>query len=448
MNGRWTLFLGTAACILLVAFGIQFIPMTTAVDPKTLPITSHLAKQLQVHVQALASPDLNGRKPGTPGNRAAADYIAARFREIGLESLPSLGGYGQRITPELGDNLIGVRPAATPNAAAPWLLIGAHFDHLGGNYLGADDNASAVAILIETARTFPSLTQHHTLFVAFNAEEPPYIRTSLMGSQHFVDHLPREIGSVSRLQAVIIMDLMGGVHWEPLQDVIFAAGGEKSPGLYRRVKESVNREASGVKREMERSGRLTDSPARTDVASLTRDAVRPLTPHASRLTVLPVGMHLIEEIPLVGQVSFSDYDAFRNASVPFLFLSAGRTPRYHQPTDLPDTLHYERMASTVGWFQDLVRQIDQDREPYRFEANRVEFADEVASLRPLVSLAADWNTRIPRTSPLSLARLRLDDRWLKQLDSAAPTSEDLKRLEKISIRLQCLVADFYGCFLI
>jgi len=429
VNGRWTHFLGTAAYILLVAFGIQFIPMTTAVDPKTLPITSHLAKQLQVHVQALASPDLNGRKPGTPGNRKAADYIAARFREIGLESLPSLGGYGQRLAGELGDNLIGVRPAATPNAAAPWLLIGAHFDHLGGNYLGADDNASAVAILIETARTFPSLTHHHTLFVAFNAEEPPYIRTSLMGSQHFVDHLPREIGSVSRLQAVIIMDLMGGVHWAPLQEVIFAAGAEKSPGLYRRVKEASS-EASLVNRE-----------------------ANPLIPDASRFTlhalrILPVGMHLIEEIPLVGQVSFSDYDAFRNASVPFLFLSAGRTPRYHQPTDLPDTLHYERMASTVGWFQDLVRQIDQDREPYRFEANRVEFADEVASLRPLVSLAADWNTRIPRTSPLSLARLRLDERWLKQLDSAAPTAENLKRLEKISIRLQCLVADFYGCFLI
>ncbi|MEK6617868.1 MAG: M28 family peptidase [Nitrospirota bacterium] len=433
VNGRWTLFLGTAACILLVAFGIQFIPMTTAVDPKTLPITSHLAKQLQVHVQALASPDLKGRKPGTPGNRAAADYIAARFREIGLESLPSLGGYGQRITPELGDNLIGVRPAATPNAAAPWLLIGAHFDHLGGNYLGADDNASAVAILIETARTFPSLTHHHTLFVAFNAEEPPYIRTSLMGSQHFVDHLPREIGSVSRLQAVIIMDLMGGVHWEPLQDVIFAAGGEKSPGLYRRLQEAAGREALGVRRQA--NAPLSHQPSAISHAP-------------SPLTVLPLGMHLIEEIPLVGQVSFSDYDAFRNASVPFLFLSAGRTPRYHQPTDLPDTLHYERMASTVGWFQDLVRQIDQDREPYRFEANRVEFADEVASLRPLVSLAADWNTRIPRTSPLSLARLRLDDRWLKQLDSAAPTADDLKRLEKISIRLQCLVADFYGCFLI
>src|SRR2546427_12145465 len=83
--------------------------------------------------------------------------------------------------------------------------------------------------------------------MAFNAEEPPYIRTPLMGSQFFVDHLPVEIGTPSRLQAVIVMDLMGGGHWEPLRDVIFAAGAEKSPGLYGRVEE-VCREASLLKR--------------------------------------------------------------------------------------------------------------------------------------------------------------------------------------------------------
>ena len=412
------LFVGTAALLMLVPLADRLSAMatSTAIDPQTLPITSHLATRLRSHVDYLASPALRGRKPGTPGNRMAAEYIAARFREADLEPLPSLGGYGQQISPQLGDNLIGVRRALSagdPSHQPPrWILIGAHYDHLGGTYLGADDNASAIAILIETARSLPRLANHPVLFIAFNAEEPPFIRTPLMGSQFFVDHLPVEIGAPSRLQAVIIMDLMGGVHWEPLRDVIFAAGAEKSPGLYRRVKE-VSREA---------------------------------TPHALR--VLPIGMHLIEEIPLVGQVSFSDYDAFRNASVPFLFLSAGRTPRYHQPTDLPDTLHYERMAWTVGWFQSLVTQMDQDTEPYPFEATRVELADEAASLRPFVSLAAEWATRIPGTSPLSLARMKLDDRWLRTLDVTAPMSGALKRLERISIRLQCLLADFPACFLI
>jgi len=395
-----------------VAESLSTMTASTAIDPRTLLVTSELANRLRIHVEYLAGPELRGRKPGTPGNRAAADYIAARFRELGLEPLSSMGGYGQRISPALGDNLIGVRHGANPDSASPWLLIGAHYDHLGGQYLGADDNASAVAILLETARTLPRLPHHHLLFVAFNAEEPPYIRTPSMGSQYFVDHLPPEIGSPSHLQTAIIMDLMGGVHWEPLRDVVFAAGAEKSLGLYQRVNAT------------------------------------PPTPPPSPLTVLTLGLHLVEEIPLIGQVSFSDYDSFRNASVPFLFLSSGRTPRYHQTSDLPDTLHYERMAATVRWLANLGERMDQDTGPYEFQANRIEFADEVATLRALVAQAAKRDTGIPGTSSLSLWRLEQDDKWLKGLDLAAPTPEAVKRLERISIRLQCLLADFPACFLV
>ncbi|MER3425130.1 MAG: hypothetical protein C4293_19775 [Nitrospiraceae bacterium] len=207
---------------------------------------------------------------------------------------------------------------------------------------------------------------------------------------------------------------MGGAHWEPLRDVVFAVGAEKSPGLYRRVKEAMD-------------------PAREP-------------------NVLPVGIHLLEELPVIGHVSFSDYDAFRNASVPFLFLSAGRTPRYHRPSDLPDTLHYERMASTVQWLEALLRWLDQDTAPYRFEPDRLELADEVETLRVLVSQASQWKRRIPGTSPLSLLRLKLDARWLERFEpQAISAGEDakksLRRLERISIRMQCLLANFYGCAL-
>lgn len=372
-----------------------------------LPVASELAKRLRSHVEYLASPQLQGRKPGTRGHRIAADYLVTRFREIGLEPLSSLRGYGQPVRPDLGENLIGARPARS-RASARWFLLGAHYDHLGGSYLGADDNASAVAILLETARLLPPLPRHPIAFVAFNTEEPPYIRTPLMGSQYFVDHLPAEIGSTAYIQAAIIMDLMGGAHWEPLRTVVFAAGAEKSPELYRRLKEATSRS----------------------------------------LTILPVGMHLIEEIPLLGRVSFSDYDAFRNDSVPFLFLSAGRTPRYHQPSDLPDTLHYERMAATVEWLGTLMHLMDQDADPYRFDAGRLELADEVASLRPLAALAADRQRGIPGTSPLSLWKMQHDHRWLQELNAASLTRDDLKRLEHLSLRMQCLLTGFPGCFLL
>lgn len=416
---------GTFALALGAAVAVHAASMNALVNPTALPVTSDLAQRLRAHVQFLAGPDLHGRKPGTEGNRKAAAYLAESFREIGLEPLPSLGGYRQPLAGELGDNLIGVRSASGQPSTAPWVLLAAHFDHLGGNYLGADDNASSVAILIEAARAMPSLAHHHIIFVAFNAEEPPYIRTSLMGSQQFVDHLPREIASPSRLQVVIVMDLLGGAHWKPIQDTIFAGGAESSPGLYRRL-----RETSDVKRETE-----------------PRDSAR-LTSHVSRLTVLPLGMHLIEELPLIGHASFSDYDAFRNAGVPFLFLSAGRTPRYHQPSDLPDTLHYERMAATVSWLQTLLRFMDEDREAYRVEQNRVELADEIATLRLLVAHAAQKDSEIPGTSFLSRSKMKADDRWLNRLDPANATAEDIRRLERLSLRIQCLLADFPACFLL
>ena len=379
---------------------------------------SDLARRLQAHVAYLASPELKGRKPGTPGNRKAAEYVAAEFRKAGLEALPSLGGYGQPVAPSIGENIMGLRRASS-KASPLWILVGAHFDHLGGSYLGADDNAAAVGILIETARLAGALRRHPMLFVAFNSEEAPYIRTPLMGSQYFADHLPRELGSLSHLHAVVIMDLVGGIHWAPLRETVFAAGAEMSAGLYGRVKEASARLQSDL----------------------------PATPEES-LVIRPVGLHLVEEIPLVGRVPFSDYDAFRNAGVPFVFLSAGRTPRYHQPTDVPDTLHYERMASTVRWLQALVTLMDDDTAAYRFEKNRIEFQDEVETFRPLVARAADEATQIPGTSALSLWKMRQDLDWIQRLNASNPGSEDIQRLERLSIRMQCLLADFSGCFLI
>lgn len=162
--------------------------------------------------------------------------------------------------------------------------------------------------------------------------------------------------------------------------------------------------------------------------------------------VLPVGIHLVEEIPEQGHKAFSDYDVFRNHGLPFLFLSAGRTPRYHTPGDVASTLHYDRMAATVEWLRRLFTLIDQDEAPYSFDARRVEFADEVASFRKIVDLASQDPTLIPGTSRWSLKKLKTDAEWLQNVDSSVPTPQKLDRLERISIRVQCLLADYSGCF--
>ncbi len=378
-----------------------------AIDPVMLSIDTISAQRLQRHVSFLASPELTGRRPGSPGNRQAAQYIEEQFRAVGLQPFSSLGGYRQVISPQIGDNLIGFIPPTTGTGSARWIVIGAHYDHLGYPFLGADDNASSIAILIEAARHTASPSHHGFIVVAFNSEESPYFGTAEMGSQLLFHHLPAEIGRADNLQAVIIMDLMGGVQWAPLKDAIFATGAEKSPELYRRLTEAV----------------------------------------APPLTVFLAGIHLVEEIPDLGHKAFSDYDVFRNHAVPFLFLSAGRTPRYHTAEDVTSTLHYERMAATVEWLRRLLALIDQDEAPYTFSANRVEFADEVASFRGIVEQASHDETLIPGTSRWSLYKLRKDAEWLRTVDTSLPTPENLDRLERISIRVQCLLADYSSCFM-
>lgn len=396
----------TALSLLLGLASTGCLGTMEAIDPRSLPITSASGQRLQQHVSFLASPELSGRQPGSSGNRQAAHYIEEQFRAVGLQPLPSLSGYRQAISPAIGDNILGFLPPTAGSAPARWMLIGAHYDHLGYPFLGADDNASSVAILIETARRMTGLPHHGILFVAFNSEESPYFGKTEMGSQFLFHHLPPEIGHAGNLQAVVIMDLMGGVQWTPLKDAIFAAGAETSPTLYQRVKQAS----------------------------------------APSLTVFPVGMHLVEEIPEIGHKAFSDYDVFRNHGLPFLFLSAGRTPRYHTAGDVPSTLHYDRMAATVDWLRNLIALIGQDEAPYGFQADRVEWVDEVASFREIVNHALQDETRIPGTSRWSLRKLRQDAEWLRDADRLVPTPQNRDRLERISIRVQCLMAGYSGCF--
>jgi hypothetical protein len=405
------------------------------IDPTSLRLSSQTASRLRADVEFLASHQLQGRLPGTSGNRLAADRIAAAFRDASLSSFVSTPEFRQTISSAHGDNIIGYRPSTGPSLG--WILVGAHYDHLGGEFVGADDNASSVAIVMELARALPPLSNYSVVFVAFNTEENPYFGTPHMGSEFFIAHLPAEIGRLKAFQAVIIMDLIGGVQWQPIRDVIFAAGAEKSPGLYERVKDAINRQQPPSSSELGvLSSELKDSTSKD--GDMTLDA--------RCLTVLPVGMHLIEEIPERGHHPVSDYDGFRNRHVPYLFLSSARTPRYHTPDDQAGTLHYERMAATVQWMDGLLRLMDSDRQKYRFEVERIEFADEVETFRRVTGYAVNEGTLIPGTSRLSLRKLRQDAEWLRAVDGTAPTAADLERLERISIRFQCLLADYSGCF--
>jgi hypothetical protein len=67
---------------------------------------------------------------------------------------------------------------------------------------------------------------------------------------------------------------------------------------------------------------------------------------------------------------------------------------------------------------------------------------------PLPLKAAEAATKVPGTSSLSMWKQKQDRDWLERLDPSKATPEGVKRMERLSIRMQCLLSDMPGCFLL
>ncbi len=105
-----------------------------------------------------------------------ADWIKNEFQKNGL--IPEYQEF--EVNHKQYKNVIGV---LNPEKSQR-IIIGAHYD-VCGNQPGADDNASAIAGLIETAsvlKQFETEIDFRIDFVAYTLEEPPFFRTKNMGS--------------------------------------------------------------------------------------------------------------------------------------------------------------------------------------------------------------------------------------------------------------------------
>ncbi len=184
------------------------------------------ASTVTTDVAYLAADRLEGRRIGSPGADSAALYIARRFAALGL-SAPE-GGWFQTFTVSpsapaahgtpfggvQGRNVIGILPGSNPALRDEYVIIGAHYDHLGlggpgsldsesnAIHNGADDNASGTAALFEIARR---LREHpparSVLFLAFSGEE-----LGLLGSAEYVK---APVVPIAQSVAMINLDMVG-----------------------------------------------------------------------------------------------------------------------------------------------------------------------------------------------------------------------------------------------
>lgn len=181
---------------------------------------------IRVDVVYLASDYLEGRETGTDGEVLAAEYISARFRELGLKPGGPAGSWYQPFDfrhsvnphasadqgePRTGRNVLGYLDNGAPNT----IVVGAHYDHLGHGghgslaansadiHNGADDNASGIAGLLHIAEALQNspAKANNYLFIAFSGEE-----LGLFGSKAWVNNPTLDLGTINYM---INLDMVG-----------------------------------------------------------------------------------------------------------------------------------------------------------------------------------------------------------------------------------------------
>lgn len=129
-----------------------------------------------------------------------------------------------------GRNVVGLLRGNDPELADEYVVIGAHFDHLGFGktgslyrgediliHNGADDNASGSAGLLELAQKFADqkeMLKRNMIFIAFSGEE-----LGLLGSAHFVKNSPVP---TDQMIAMLNMDMIGRMDENKL--IVYGAG--------------------------------------------------------------------------------------------------------------------------------------------------------------------------------------------------------------------------------
>jgi hypothetical protein len=188
------------------------------------------------HVDVLADDTFEGREAGTRGNRAAGIYIVEKLKALGIPPGGPKGSYYQQ--GNRSNNILAL--VSGSDLKDEVILIGAHYDHVGYGsqsnsygpvgfiHNGADDNASGVSALLETAAAVSRLPQkprRSILFAFWDGEEK-----GLLGSEYWVNH---PTVPLDKVRLAINVDMVGRLRKQGLE----VYGVRTLPGLRRTVSE-------------------------------------------------------------------------------------------------------------------------------------------------------------------------------------------------------------------
>ncbi|MEJ5350535.1 MAG: M28 family peptidase [Melioribacteraceae bacterium] len=211
-------------------------------------------------------------------------------------------------------NVAGYLEGNDPNLKNEYLIIGAHYDHLGIDQLlssslykgkdkqihnGADDNASGTSGLLELAEKFSSIKnsiRRSIIFIAFSGEE-----LGILGSTYFTNNLPvpRE-----NIIAMLNLDMVGRLDAEKKLTIIG-----------------------------------------TGTSSKWKDLLNEKNKYNFQFNLSDAGS------------GGSDHQAFLNKNIPVLFFFTGIHSDYHKPSDDADKINYEGEAEVINFVFDIANEI-------------------------------------------------------------------------------------------
>ena len=278
-------------------------------------------QRLQDHVHALTVV-IGERSVRVPENlEKTAAYIRAFYQDIGIAAASQEYSYAEM---QLGNIVAEVAFRADPKHR---FLIGAHYDSVSGT-VGADDNASAIAVQLEVARHLATLAGEKKLdlavkFVSFALEEPPAYGTRHMGSRVYAKTARTQ---KEKIDGMICLEMVGYTCHEPgCQDYPF-------PLMFMDYPKEGN--FIGIVNNFK-----------------SRDFARRLVEHFKKNKQLPV---IKLTVPFNGwvmpAVRLSDHASFWDQGFKAVMVTDSaffRNPYYHSPADTMDKLDFEYMAELV-----------------------------------------------------------------------------------------------------
>ena len=252
-----------------------------------------------------------------------AEYIKKRFEDIGLKVV-----YQEyEVAGNIYKNVI-----ATLNAHhLKRVVVGGHYD-VCGDIQGEDDNASAVAGIIETARqlkAYENKLDFSIDFVAFTLEKPPYFGTNKMGSFIHAKYLKENN-----------IDLIGMINYEMIGYFTDEPNSQEYPNeMMKNFYPSVGNFVLNTCDENSKSflEQLNFQNISKDIESY--DIVLP-----SELSMLTASDHLNYWSEGFSAVMITDTAHFRN-------------PNYHTKNDTLETINFKKMQEVVDMVVCAIKQL-------------------------------------------------------------------------------------------